>query len=91
MALIDRVKTPPEWTRNGATEAMNNNAKAAGYRAHGHRTSARSPSLSLLHCLGMLPLRQTARRAGRASSRIQRERRQDAIGRATQQQGRQDG
>jgi transposase len=40
---------------NGATEAMNNNAKAVAHRAHGYRTPA-TFTLSLLHCLGRLPL-----------------------------------
>jgi transposase len=40
---------------NGATEAMNNNAKAVSHRAHGYRT-ADTFTLSLLHCLGKLPM-----------------------------------
>jgi transposase len=46
---------------NGATEAMNNNAKAVSHRAHGYRT-AKTFILSLLHCLGKLPLPQTVHR-----------------------------
>jgi len=46
---------------NGATEAMNNNAKAVSHRAHGYRTGP-TFTLSLLHCLGNLPLPQTAHR-----------------------------
>jgi transposase len=46
---------------NGATEAMNNNAKAVSHRAHGFRTAA-TFTLSLLHCLGNLPLPQTVHR-----------------------------
>lgn len=43
---------------NGATEAMNNNAKSISHRAHGYRTAA-TFTLSLLHCLGKLDLPQT--------------------------------
>lgn len=46
---------------NGATEAMNNNAKAVSHRAHGYRTAA-AFTLSLLHCLGQLPLLETVHR-----------------------------
>lgn len=46
---------------NGATEAMNNNAKAISHRAHGYRTAAMF-TLSLLHCLGKLPLPETVHR-----------------------------
>ena len=46
---------------NGATEAMNNNAKAVAHRAHGYRT-AKTFTLSLLHCLGKLPLPQAVHR-----------------------------
>ena len=46
---------------NGATEAMNNNAKAVAHRAHGYRT-AKTFTLSLLHCLGKLPLPQALHR-----------------------------
>ena len=46
---------------NGATEAMNNNAKAVSHRAHGYRTAA-TFALSLLHCLGKLPLPQAVHR-----------------------------
>lgn len=46
---------------NGATEAMNNNAKAVSHRAHGYRT-AKTFVLSLLHCLGKLPLPQALHR-----------------------------
>ncbi len=42
----------------GATEAMNNNAKAVSHRARGYRT-AKTFTLSLLHCLGKLPLPAT--------------------------------
>jgi transposase len=43
---------------NGSTEAMNNNAKAVSHRAHGYRTAG-AFSLSLLHCLGKLPMPKT--------------------------------
>jgi transposase len=46
---------------NGATEAMNNNAKAVSHRAHGYRTAA-AFTLSLLHCLGQLTLPETLHR-----------------------------
>jgi transposase len=46
---------------NGATEAMNNNAKAVSHRAHGYRT-AETFTLSLLHCLGKLSLPRTVHR-----------------------------
>ena len=46
---------------NGSTEAMNNNAKAVSHRAHGYRTAA-TFTLSLLHCLGKLPLPETVHR-----------------------------
>ena len=46
---------------NGATEAMNNNAKAIAHRAHGYRTP-KTFTLSLLHCLGKLPLPQALHR-----------------------------
>lgn len=46
---------------NGATEAMNNNAKAVSHRAHGYRT-AETFSLSLMHCLGKLSLPKTVHR-----------------------------
>jgi len=51
-------KTPLD---NGATEAMNNNAKAVSHRAHGYRT-AETFTLSLLHCLGKLALPKTVHR-----------------------------
>lgn len=43
---------------NGATEAMNNNAKTISHRAHGFRTAA-TFTLALLHGLGGLELPQT--------------------------------
>ena len=43
---------------NGATEAMNNNAKAISHRARGFR-SERNFTLAQLHCLGKLPLPST--------------------------------
>ncbi len=43
---------------NGATEAMNNNAKQVSHRAHGFRTPT-TFSINLYHCLGKLPLPQT--------------------------------
>lgn len=43
---------------NGATEAMNNNAKQVSHRAHGFRTPG-TFALNLYHCLGKLPLPQT--------------------------------
>jgi len=46
---------------NGATEAMNNNAKAVAHRARGYRTE-KAFTLSLLHCLGGLELPKTAHR-----------------------------
>lgn len=46
---------------NGATEAMNNNAKAVSHRAHGYR-SASTFTLALLHCLGKLSLPTTVHR-----------------------------
>lgn len=46
---------------NGATEAMNNNAKAVSHRARGFRT-ARAFTLAQLHCLGKLQLPETAHR-----------------------------
>ncbi len=46
---------------NGATEAMNNNAKAVSHRAHGYRT-ATTFTLSLMHCLGKLALPKTVHR-----------------------------
>ena len=46
---------------NGATEAMNNNAKAVSHRARGFRT-ARAFTLAQLHCLGKLPLPETTHR-----------------------------
>lgn len=46
---------------NGATEAMNNNAKQISHRAHGFR-SPEIFSLNLYHCLGRLPLPQTVHR-----------------------------
>lgn len=46
---------------NGATEAMNNNAKAISHRAHGYRT-AETFTLSMLHCMGKLPMPQTVHR-----------------------------
>jgi len=46
---------------NGATEAMNNNAKQVSHRAHGFRTPD-TFALNLYHCLGQLPLPQTVHR-----------------------------
>jgi transposase len=46
---------------NGATEAMNNNAKAVSHRARGYRT-ADTFSLALMHSLGKLPLPCTVHR-----------------------------
>ena len=46
---------------NGATEAMNNNAKAVSHRARGYRTE-KAFTLALLHCLGGLELPKTAHR-----------------------------
>lgn len=43
---------------NGATEGMNNNAKAVSHRARGYRTE-NTFTLALLHCLGDLELPQT--------------------------------
>lgn len=43
---------------NGATEAMNNNAKQISHRAHGFRTPY-TFAINLYHCLGQLPLPQT--------------------------------
>ena len=46
---------------NGATEALNNSAKAISHRARGYRT-AKIFTLALLHGLGRLPLPQTTHR-----------------------------
>jgi hypothetical protein len=46
---------------NGATEALNNNAKAVSHRAHGYRT-AEVFTLALPHCLGKLTLPKTVHR-----------------------------
>jgi transposase len=46
---------------NGATEAMNNNAKQVSHRAHGFRTPG-TYATNLYHCLGQLPLPETVHR-----------------------------
>lgn len=46
---------------NGATEAMNNNAKAVSHRARRFRT-AKAFTLAQIHCLGKLPLPETTHR-----------------------------
>jgi len=46
---------------NGATEAMNNNAKQISHRCHGFRTTTTYIN-NLYHCLGKMPVPQTTHR-----------------------------